>query len=1130
MKKPIPIIWVILLICHFASAQTPVHMASQSGFSYTENFSDIANWGNGFTSGIGADPFGVVAVSAVGSIPSATKTTVSSATFSTGSSGGVQKGNQAILLLTTGTTNNTTSLAIDFLMDFTGVNANKLSFDWAEINNSTGNRAGSLRVYTSTDGTNFTELTNAAVLNFANNSGVSGSITNIDLPAAFNNNPNARLRFYYYNGTGGSTGSRPKISIDNLTVTATGSICSSPAAQPTALNFNTATATAIAADFTAASPTADEYLVVMSNNSSLTSNPVDGLAYNVGDGLGDGTVVSKGSSTSFNVTNLSASTQYYFFVYAINSYCSGGPLYATANFLTGNTTTAAGLPNCTAPADQASNLNFGTTTSNTIQGSFQPGASNENLVIISTAATLNATPVNGQQYITGDSIGNGIVVQSGLNTAFTADGLLANTNYYFYTFSFNQQSCLFGPAYNTNSPLTGTKATTALPACTTPLTQPTNITLAATNNSINISFTASATADWFVVVQSTSPTLSATPTNNTDYSIGNALGGGTVVSSSAVNSFDVSNLNAATTYYYFVFAANKSCSGGTKYLTTPPLTGNATTSSSATNNYYFGNLHSHSDYSDGNKDNPGYTPANDYLYALSSQCMDYLGISEHNHYSSNNNPGNSITNYHQGSIQANSFTASHPGFVAMYGMEWGVISGGGHVVIYGDGMDDLFGWETGSGGWGSSNNYDVYVAKSDYTGANGLFKTINDRIAQNTFATLAHPNATDFNNIAGTAYNNIADNAIVGTAVESGPAFSTNTTYSNPGASMSYLSYYQSLLSKGYHLGPTIDHDNHNTTFGRTTHSRTAILAPELTRTALVNAMRQMHFYATEDCDTKVDFAINTNMMGSNVTDRFAPNITVTLSDATTSLTSAHINLMYGNPGSGILPVKIYTATGSTLNFTDNNLENYATGYYYIDITNGSSRIVTSPIWYTRQDNGTLLPIKLISFAAQKENDKVELLWSTAQETNNKFFIIERSVDGKNWQAFTTVAATNSNLQQHYTTYDYNPANGINYYRLKQVDTDDKSSYSTVKTILFSTTYRITVAPNPAKDFIHVYINNNAARTVNIVLIDALGNIVKTIRTNLSSNSISTAGLTKGLYFVKLFDDENSTVVKVVLQ
>src|SRR6476620_1076271 len=114
-----------------------------------------------------------------------------------------------------------------------------------------------------------------------------------------------------------------------------------------------------------------------------------------------------------------------------------------------------------------------------------------------------------------------------------------------------------------------------------------------------------------------------------------------------------------------------------------------------------------------------------------------------------------------------------------------------------------------------------------------------------TFAPLAHPNSADYNNLSNSSYDPVADNAIVGTAVESGPANSTNKTYSNP-STMSSLWYFQKMLSRGYHLGPVIDHDNHNTTFGKTTRSRTAVLAPSLNRTELVKAMREMRFYATE--------------------------------------------------------------------------------------------------------------------------------------------------------------------------------------------------------------------------------------------------------------------------------------------
>jgi hypothetical protein len=220
MRKLQFVLLLSILFFNNAFSQTPVPMASQPGQSYTENFADITNWTNAFASGIGANRFGSVAVNATGTIPDGARITTSTATFVSGTSGGVQKGTGTLVLLSTGATDNTSSAAVDFLMDFTGVDAGTLSFDWASVNNSTGDRKGSLRVYYSTNGTSFSELTTAQVLNFTNNVPTSGSITTVDLPDAFNNNPNARLRFYYHNGSGGTTGSRPKISIDNLTVTA----------------------------------------------------------------------------------------------------------------------------------------------------------------------------------------------------------------------------------------------------------------------------------------------------------------------------------------------------------------------------------------------------------------------------------------------------------------------------------------------------------------------------------------------------------------------------------------------------------------------------------------------------------------------------------------------------------------------------------------------------------------------------------------------------------------------------------------------------------------------------------------------------------------------------------------------
>ena len=84
----------LLLFACTAFAQTPVPMASQPSLTYTENFSDIANWTNGFAAGTGANRFGAVAVNATGVIPSATRITAATTIFQVppSSTGGLHRG------------------------------------------------------------------------------------------------------------------------------------------------------------------------------------------------------------------------------------------------------------------------------------------------------------------------------------------------------------------------------------------------------------------------------------------------------------------------------------------------------------------------------------------------------------------------------------------------------------------------------------------------------------------------------------------------------------------------------------------------------------------------------------------------------------------------------------------------------------------------------------------------------------------------------------------------------------------------------------------------------------------------------------------------------------------------------
>ncbi|RYF87084.1 MAG: T9SS type A sorting domain-containing protein [Chitinophagaceae bacterium] len=1132
MKK-IAALTLSLLSFLFLTAQTPVNMAAQPGFTYTETFADIDNWtfsnspvDGTFTAGAGASAWKGNSPGGSGAIPAATRITNATTAFvldPNGSAAGVYRGSQSLVLLSTGTSDNTSAVAMDLFLNFTGLNAGTLSFDWASVNNSTGNRKSSLRVYASIDGTTFTEITSAAVLNFTNNSPTSGTVSFAALPAIFNNASTARLRFYYYNGSGGTTGSRPKLNIDNVSVTAVPSNpCTTPTAQPTSFATGTVLANSIQASFSAATPAADKYLVLMSPNATLSALPVNGSNYNVGDDIGDANVISISSSTSFTATGLSPNTTYYFFIFSLNSVCSGGPLYQTASPLQGSVATLSGNPPCTAPASQPSALTFGTVGSSSIAGSFSATTADEYLVVRSTSSTLSASPANGTAYSPGNTLGGGTVVSSGPLTNFSANGLTPGTTYYFFVFAQNSQNCTAGPAYNTVSPLTGSAGTTAIPVCTTPSTQPSNLNFTAGSTTVNGYFVPVSGVDGYLTLVSTSSTLSQLPQTGTTYTVGSSLGNATVLENNAATAFIATNLTPGTTYYFFVFAQNSNCAGGPLYQTVSPLQGNVATTLAATQNFYYGNLHAHSAYSDGNKDNPSFTPANDYAYAKGSQCFDFLGISEHNH----SGTGMNLSKWQPGLTQAAAATTSN--FLALYGMEWGVISNGGHVLVYG--IDQLLGWEAG--------NYNAFVAKSDYlgtpqtTGTTGLFRFINNW-GNNAFASLCHPSFSDYNNLANIAYNSTADSAIVGSAIASGPPFSTSTTYNDPPNGLGDLDYFRILLAKGYRIGPVMDGDNHNTNFGRANYNRLAVVSPSLDKNDFLAAMRNMRFYATEDCDTRVYFSVNNQSMGSVTTAAGFPSISIYVNDPTNAAAIPQIKIKYGIKGSGALSVTLDSVNAKTFNFTDVNLPANTEVYYYADITVGGARVITSPIWFTRTAGA--LPVNWLSFTADVTTDnRVKLNWQTAAEINNDYFVVERSIDGLHFQPIDRVTATNAASGSTYSGWDNAPVVGINYYRLKQINKDGSFSYSKTIAIDLRKTGKnaVIVQQNPVASKLKLQLQSTANQAVNIVVQDISGRQVLATKMNLQkglqSTDIDVQMLPSGTYFISTIFQGQKLVSKFV--
>ncbi|WP_320815255.1 GEVED domain-containing protein [Flavobacterium sp.] len=115
--------------------------------------------------------------------------------------------------------------------------------------------------------------------------------------------------------------------------------CAAPTAQPTAIAL-TAQATILSGSFTPAVPAANSYLVVMSTSAVAPAGPVNGTTYAIGSTIAPGyTVVDNDSNPGYSVTGLTPLTTYYFYIYSVNNFCTGGPLYLVPSPLTGNITT-----------------------------------------------------------------------------------------------------------------------------------------------------------------------------------------------------------------------------------------------------------------------------------------------------------------------------------------------------------------------------------------------------------------------------------------------------------------------------------------------------------------------------------------------------------------------------------------------------------------------------------------------------------------------------------------------------------------------------------------------------------------------------------------------------------------------
>lgn len=165
------------------------------------------------------------------------------------------------------------------------------------------------------------------------------------------------------------------------------------------------------------------------------------------------------------------------------------------------------------------------------------------------------------------------------------------------------------------------------------------------------------------------------------------------------------------------------------------------------------------------------------------------------------------------------------------------------------------------------------------------------------------------------------------------------------------------------------------------------------------------------------------------------------------------------------------------------------------------------------------LPIELTSFDARPlSNNFVQLDWTTASETNNDYFTIERSQDGMNWEKVTEIDGKGTTLSKStYSYIDREAYSKLSYYRLKQTDFDGQFSYSTIQSVYLENYDIIKIFPNPVLDFLTI--SNFDKKMKDLTILDVFGqpvnNLVSIRNIGESTYQVETSTLPIGIYFIK---------------
>ena len=352
---------------------------------------------------------------------------------------------------------------------------------------------------------------------------------------------------------------------------------------------------------------------------------------------------------------------------------------------------------------------------------------------------------------------------------------------------------------------------------------------------------------------------------------------------------------------------------------------------------YFGQLHSHTQYSDGAG---SLDAALDYVKNLpESANVQFVAFTDHSNYFDTTgaaNPEGALYDMSLASASSqetwNSYRSSVAAFneanagslVALAGFEMTWSGGPGHINTF------------NTPGIVSRNN-STLNNKTDYAGMRAYYALLSQQEGADSLSQFNHP---------GNTFGTFGDFAFWDPVIDSRMYMvEAGNGEGQIGAGGYYPSYeyYTMALDKGWHLAPTNNQDNHKGRWGNANDARDVILTDDFSEEGIYDALRAMRMYATEDKNLEIGYTVNGMLLGSSLTEvpeKLNIHVTVNDPDASDTITKVEVIVNSGKTA--------YTwddpavlATGDLSVTLDPDYS-----YYYIRVTQGDGDLaVTAPVW-----------------------------------------------------------------------------------------------------------------------------------------------------------------------------------------